>query len=306
MGVSQRQATHKIGHEEGAGMANTKYGDLVRKLDFRKGSGGANAREIVFVQGADMQGFELNFMLGVYEQTGDWAPGRGAHIHPFDELILFFGYTDDLGYLGSDMELCLGREREPHKFGVPTVAVAAKGVPHCPLVTEKVHKPFGHFHLALSAKYSGSPAPLEGKTDGSKYSHLVKKMPVRKGIGGADAYQVISMSGADLEGVNVNYTMGLFNGVGQWEAKRGKKAHVHHYDEAMVFFGLDSSNLSHLGAKLTVDIGKEHEKHAFDVPTVVAFPKGVPHGPIVCNKVEGAYGVMQVGLGAEYASEWVA
>ena len=286
-------------------MANAKYGDLVRKLEFRQGSGGANAREIVFVQGADMQGFELNFMLGVYEQTGDWAPGRGAHIHPFDELILFFGYSDDLGYLGSDMELCLGKEREPHKFSVPTVAVAAKGVPHCPLVTQRVRKPFGHFHLALSAKYSGSPVPQEGTTDGNIYTHLVKKMPVRQGRGGADAYQVISMSGDDPEGVNINYTMGLFNQAGQWESQSGKKAHVHPYDEAMVFFGLDSSNLSRLGAELTIDIGEEHEEHTFDAPTVIALPRGVPHAPIVCSRVESFYGVMQVGLGTTYARQWV-
>ena len=286
-------------------MADTEYGHLVRQLAFRKGSGGANAREIVFVQGEDMQGFELNFMLGVYEQTGDWAPGRGAHIHPFDELIMFFGYTDDLSYLGSDMNLSLGKEWEQHRFSVPSVGVAARGVPHCPLVTEKVYKPFGHFHLALAAKYSGSPVPKEGETDGKKYTHLMKTMPVKKGPGGADFYQYISMSGADLDGVNLNLVMGLFNGTGQRDAGHGKQACVHPYDEAMVFFGLNSDNLSQLGAELTVDIGKEHEKHTFDVPTVISFPKGTPHFPIVCNRVDRPYGVMQVGLGPKYESEWV-
>jgi hypothetical protein len=283
-----------------------KYSGLVKGLEFRKGSGGANAREIVFVQGSDMQGFELNFMLGVYEQTGDWAPGRGAHTHPFDELIMFFGYTDDLSYLGSDMELCLGKEREPHQFTVPTVGVAARGVPHCPLVTQKVHKPFGHFHLALASQYSGSPVPQEGQTDGTKYAHLMKKMPVRPGSGGADAYQLIAMSATDLEGVNINLTLGLFRGTGQWDAKQGKRAHVHPYDEAMVFFGLDSSNLSYLGAELAVDIGAEHEAHTINAPTVIALPRGTPHAPVVCNRVDRPYGVMQVGLGARYQSEWVA
>jgi hypothetical protein len=85
-----------------------KYSDLVRRLEFRAGRGGANAREIVAGTGDQMQGFEFNFMLGVYNEVGDWAPGRGAHMHPFDEFLLFFGYTDDLTYLGSDMMLCLG------------------------------------------------------------------------------------------------------------------------------------------------------------------------------------------------------
>ena len=287
-------------------MTGEKYGHLIKSLEFRKGSGGANAREIVFIQGSDMQGFELNFMLGVYEQTGDWAPGRGAHIHPFDELIMFFGYADDLSYLGSNMNLSLGKEREQHRFSVPTVAVARQGMPHCPLVTEKVDKPFGHFHLALSAKYSGSPVPQEGETDGNKYTHLIKTMPVRQGPGGADFKQYISMSGADLEGVKLNFVMGLFNGTGQRDAGHGKQACVHPYDEAMVFFGTDSSDLSRLGAELTVEIGPEHEKHTFDSPTVIAFPKGLPHSPIVCTRVDRTYSVMQVGLAPDYESKWVA
>ena len=284
-------------------MADSRYGHLVKALDFREGRGGANARQIVFVQGSDIQGFDLNFMLGVYEQTGDWAPGHGAHIHPFDELILFFGYTDDLSYLGSDMELSLGKEREKHKFSVPTVAVASKGLPHNPLVTERVYRPFGHFHLALASKYSGSPVPQEGQTDGNKYTHLVKKMPVIKGRGGADAKQFISMSGDQLEGVNVNFTMGFFDGAGQWEAESGERAHSHPYNECMVFFGTDPTDLRLLGAEVALDIGKEHERHILTVPSVIAFPNGLPHSPIVCNRVDRTYGVMQVGLSRKYQRE---
>ena len=57
-------------------MADTKYGNMVRKLEFRQGRGGANAKELVFVSGEELGGFELNFIVGVYDQTGDWAPGE--------------------------------------------------------------------------------------------------------------------------------------------------------------------------------------------------------------------------------------
>jgi len=285
-------------------VADIKYGDLVRKLSFRKGRGGANAKELVFVSGEELAGFELNFIIGVYDETGDWAPGRGAHTHPFDECLLFFGYDpDDLSYLGSNIEISLGKEQEKHKFGVPTVVIVPKALPHNPLVTEKVYKPFGHFHLALSAKYSGSPAPLEGKTNGRKYVHLVKKMLVKKGPGGADAKQLMSMSGDKLEGLNLNFTMGLYNKTGRWYPGNG--AHIHPYDECLVFFGHKTDDLSYLGAELTVEIGKEHEKYTVNVPTVVSFPKGLPHLPIVCNKVDKPYRVLQVGLGPKYESSWV-
>jgi len=285
-------------------MAETKYGYLVKKLAFRKGPGGANARELVFVSGDELAGFELNFIVGVYDETGDWAPGRGAHAHPFDECLLFFGYDDDdLDYLGSDMEIALGKELEKHTFSVPTVVIAPRGVPHCPLITVRVHKPFGHFHLALSPKYTAVPVRPEGKTDGGKYSHLVKKLPVKKGPGGANAKQIISMSGEELEGLNLNFTMGLFKETGHWYP--GKGAHVHPYDECLVFFGHNVDDLSYLGAELTIEIGKEHEKHTFNVPTVVSLPKGLPHFPIVCNKVDKPYGVAQVGLAAKYKSSWI-
>ncbi len=285
-------------------MSETKYGDLVKKLNFRKGRGGANAKELVFMGGEELAGFDFNFIVGVYDQVGDWAPGSGAHTHPFDECLLFFGYDDnDMNYLGADMELSLGKEQEKHKFSVPTVAIAPKGVPHCPLITERVYKPFGHFHLALSAKYSGAPAKLEGTTDGKKYAHLIKKMPVKKGPGGANAIQIISVSGEELEGFNLNFTMGLCKKSGQWYPRRG--AHIHPYDECLVFFGHNTDDLSYLGAELTIEIGQEHERHTFNVPTVVSFPRGLPHLPIVCNKVERPYSVMQIGLGPAYESAWI-
>jgi hypothetical protein len=282
-------------------MADTKYGDYVKQLAFTPGRGGANAKELVFVSGEDMGGFDLNFIIGVYDQTGDWAPGAGAHNHPFDELLLFFGYDDnDMSYLGSDMELSLGKEWEPHKFSVPTVGVAPRGFPHCPLVTEKVYKPFGHFHLALSATYSGERVAKEGETDGNKYSHLVRPMVIKKGVGGADAAQFVEMSGDELQGLNINFAMGLFNQAGRWDPGQG--ARIHPYDEAYVFFGHHTDDLSYFGAEITMEIGKEHEKHTFDKPTVVAIPRGVPHGPITCNKVDRPYSVMKVGLGLKYES----
>jgi hypothetical protein len=285
-------------------VAETKYGKLVNTLKYQKGRGGANAKELVFVGGEELGGFNLNFIVGVYDQTGDWAPNMGAHVHPFDECLLFFGYDDeDMNYLGSDMELSLGKEYEAHKFSVPTVGVAPEGVPHCPLITEKVYKAFGHFHLALSPKYSGSPVKKEGTTNGRKYAHFIKKLPVKKGPGGANAKQQFTMSGYDLEGLPINFTMGLYNKTGPWYP--GKGAQIHPYDECLIFFGHNTDNLSYLGAELSIEIGKEHEKHTFNVPTVVSLPKGTPHFPIVCNKVDRPYTMMQVGLSAKYEVSWV-
>jgi hypothetical protein len=285
-------------------VAETKYSDLVRTLKYQKGRGGANARELVFVGGDQLQGFNLNFIVGVYDQTGDWAPNMGAHTHPFDECLLFFGYDDkDMNYLGSDIELFVGKEYEKHKFSIPTAAAAPANLPHCPLITEKVYKAFGHFHLALSATYSGEKAEQEGTTDGKKYDYLFKPLEVEKGPGGANAVQQFSAGGKDLAGIPINFTMGLYNQTGDWYP--GKGSCIHSYDSCLIFFGHNTDNLSYLGAEITIAIGKEKEKYTFNVPTVIALPKGTPHFPITCNKLERPYSVMQVGLIGKYDCEWL-
>ena len=212
-----------IAQGKGGKVTNSKYADLLTTLSFKKTvgkGGGENARQ-VFVQGKQIKGFDLNFIIGVFESTGDWAPGWGAHTHSFDELLVFFGYTNDMNYLGSDMELALGKEQEKHKFSVPTIVVVPKGVPHNPLITEKVYRPFGHFHIALNGKYSKTQKHVaqEGETDGNKYTRLLKKMPVKNGSGGPDARQSVTLTGADLEGMDINLVMGLFDRSGQWDAQ---------------------------------------------------------------------------------------
>jgi len=281
-------------------VSESGYGHLVKKLKFQKGMGGANAKELVFVGGDEIANFDLNFIVGVYDTVGDWAPNRGAHNHPFDEVLVFFGYDpQDMNYLGADMNLAIGEEQEQHRFSIPMAVPAPKGVAHCPLLTEKVYKPFGHFHLALSGTYSGGPVEKTGTTDGTKYAHFMKKMVAQKGPGGADAKQFFKVSGSDLEGINLNFVMGLYDKPGKWSPA----AHIHPYDEVMVFFGHNVGDLSYLGTDITIEIGAEHEQHTFNVPTVVAIPKGMPHFPVTCNKVDKPYRMMQVGLALQYKSQ---
>ena len=74
------------------------------------------------------------------------------------------------------------------------------------------------------------------------------------------------------------------------------KPHVHDYDEAIFFIGSDPRNFSDLGADVEFAIGEEQEKHVFDKPTAVVIPKGLPHCPIVTNRIEKPYLCMAVSL----------
>jgi hypothetical protein len=126
---------------------------------------------------------------------------------------------------------------------------------------------------------------------------------VKKGPGGANAVQQFSMAGKDLAGIPINFTMGLHNKAGEYFP--GKGSCLHSYDTCLVFFGHNTDNLSYLGAEIGVAIGKEHEIHTFNAPTVIALPKGTPYGPITCSKIEKPYSVMEVGLSAKYDCSWV-
>ena len=77
--------------------------------------------------------------------------------------------------------------------------------------------------------YTATKVEKEGTTDGKKYSHLFKTMPVLKGPGGGDAKELIRMTGEDLEGSDLNFSMGLYDQPGQWNP--GKAAQIHPYDK---------------------------------------------------------------------------
>ena len=298
-----------------------EYGHLVKKLDFKKDMGGTPARYKVYMEGYELDGISVNFVIGVYEHTGLWAPKRGykdtqdravepkplAHAHFFDEILLFFGYgADGLSNLGAELELSLGEEWEKHKITEPSVVACPKELPHCPLYTTKLTKPFAHMHIALNYEHSGKGVPTrvveqQGETDGKKYTDLVKKMPLDKKPEGA--LQGFRLTGEDLTNIPLHLSMGLYDQQGQWHPE--KRAKVHPYDKLLIFFGNNADDPNTLGAEITVEIGDEHEKHTFSEATVIVIPKGTPYLPLVCNKIEQPYYAVQVGFAPKEVSEWI-
>ncbi len=139
-------------------MAETKYGHLVKKLGFRKGTmGGANARQLISMSGDELEGLNLNFTMGLYKETGQCYPGKGARIHPYDECLIFFGHNvDDLSYLGTELTLEIGNEREKHTFDVPTAVAIPKGLPHLTMVCNRTDRPYRVMQVGLGAKYESS------------------------------------------------------------------------------------------------------------------------------------------------------
>lgn len=157
----------------------------------------------------------------------------------------------------------------------------------------------------------------ETLTYGHKYDHLVKPLKpmavspegpsesgVKPGPGNADS--LVWMQGKDLEGLEVNFTWGFYRNPGVRHRGPGSSdgAHVHASDKVLVFVGTDPSDIDYLGAEISIDMGKEHERYVFDTPTAVVCPAGVQHNPVIARWVDRPYASFMIGLSGEHKTEY--
>ena len=294
-------------------MAETKYGHLIKKLILNEGPGRAggtgNADYIVWPKGADLEGLNINFSWGFYNRVGDWHPGNpGGHVHPVDECLVFVGLDyNNPNYLGAEIEIAMGEEYEKHVFDTPTVVVVPRGLPHCPVVTRRVDKPYGFNVICLGAEHETTQLPERSqppKTVETKYGHLIKKLNLRdtQRKEGGNADYIVGMNGKNLEGFNLNFTWAFHTGLGAWHTR---DPHTHPADECLLFVGLDPDNPNYLGAEIEIAMGEEQEIHVFDTPTVVVVPRGLVHCPLITRRVDKPYGFNAICLNAEHETTWL-
>lgn len=315
-------------------MAQKEYTHLVKPFLVRKAPEGLYTEPRVWMEGKDLEGFNANFSYGFIKKPGVCHPVEGALIHPYDECLVFEG-TDNTNilYLGAEVSVELGEEREEHVFNEPSVVLIPKGTPHGPVNIRRVDRTIVHYSIGLEGDYQAEPVPVKpgsSKTTGTKYGHLIKKMityvdpsridesgmgygsvigkdgvmrPAEMGVGPGNGDQIVWLYGKDLEGFEVNFTWGFYSRCGKWH--RGGEAHYHPEEEILCFLGLDPDNLDYLGAELELGMGKDYERHIFNTPTVAICPAGFPHLPLITRWADKPYGFIVVCLSGEHASPWV-
>ena len=266
-----------------------------------------------------LEGLGLSFIWATHNGLGPWQGSRGLHVHPYPEVHFYVGLdTANIDYLGAEVECRLGEEMEPYTFRDPTVVVIPAGLPHGPTVTKRIFSPrgFGFYLAALSPDFrTGWPDQPARPGDGGTYAHLVKPLKsaiaierrkptssrlmngpgdLKPGPGNAD--HLARMYGKDLEGLNANMDWGFFSSPGIWH--RGAGAHVHSSDEVLVFVGTDPARMNYLGAEIEIDLGKEHERHLIDRPSVVVCPAGTAHAPLITRWVDRPFAFFSINLSA--------
>jgi hypothetical protein len=130
-----------------------QYGEMI--ANGRKPGPGMSEND-VWMFGKDLEGMDVNFCWGIHKSPGIWTrgPGKGAHVHTHDEVLLFAG-TDpsDIDYLGAEIQIDMGPEHERHIINKPTAVVIPAGLAHNPIVTRWVDRPFGFLLMSLGANH---------------------------------------------------------------------------------------------------------------------------------------------------------
>jgi len=157
-------------------------------------------------------------------------------------------------------------------------------------------KPLKSYILIERGKYSPARFTPEQLAEQAERS---RKTGERLGPGNAD--HLVWMTGEDLEGLNANVVWGFCSRPGI--TRRGVGAHVHPVDEILVYMGMDPDNRDSLGAEIEIDIGKEHERHFIDKPSVIVFPAGTPHMPQVTRWVDRPFAFFAVSLSGKHKVE---
>jgi hypothetical protein len=317
-------------------MARTKeYAHLVKPLLVQQAPAGLYAEPLVWMEGKDLEGFNAHFSYGFIKQPGVYHPAEGMLVHPYDECLVFAGFQDgNILRMDAEISVVLGEEREEHKFHKPTVVLLPKGTPHGPATVEWVDKPIVHYTIGLAPEYKAASLPAGTKTKGSKHAHLIKPLitqlgeskktmtgeeqgptyakimdangvlhPAKGGVGPGNGDDIVWLFGDNLEGMELNFTWGLYSQCGKWH--RGGEAHTHPEAEILCFFGLDPKDLNFLGAELELGLGRDYERHIFNKPTVVVCPQAFPHLPLITRWVDKPYGFVVICLSGEHESPWV-
>jgi hypothetical protein len=312
-----------------------KYAHLMKPLTLKDGPAGLYPWPQFFMEAKDMEGFNAVFSYALVKEPCVCHPTEGAVVHPYDELLVFAGIkSDDILYLGGEISIELGEEREEYIFAEPTIVTIPKGLVHGPARFRRVTTPIAHYTVGLAPAYQASAVKLDEsapKSLGTKYAHHVKQLichideeiigtgmgyedctdergvmqsrlapPGMLGPGNSD--ELIWMFGKDLERFEVNLTWGHYSQAGKWH--RGGEIHTHPEEEILIFIGFDPENPLDLGCETELGMGAEAERHIINVPMIAVCPKGFPHLPILTRWCDRPYGFVVVCLSGEHASPW--
>lgn len=271
-------------------MADTKYGHWVKSFPAFKDYGHGSYRQATEANG-EFLGYDLNIRYGTFYNSGVIQPE--AQVCDYDQVMVWMGtYTIDLGYLGAEIDFCMGEEKEKHRITTSTAVSIPKGTPYGPIRIGAMDDRFILMTISLAPEVSSKPVAV-GTPEGpyaswraAKYSEYLghglaftRNGPWHYGPNNPDTHcgAITNINGV---GFDFNMSYESMNKAPYAFSPIPDKPHVHPYTEFLVFIGCDCNDLSELPADVELCMGDEMETHRINTPTVAIQPKGHPHIPL--------------------------
>jgi hypothetical protein len=130
----------------------------------------------------------------------------------------------------------------------------------------------------------------------TKYGYCIKNLTFQDD--GPGFYRQVTRLSGESFGLDFHLEYGSY-----WAAgKMGTEpygAHVHDYDQIILFMGTDTDNIGELGAEVELSLGEEGEKHMITTSTAVSVPRGLPHFPATINRMDQRFIYMEVSCAPE-------
>ena len=133
----------------------------------------------------------------------------------------------------------------------------------------------------------------------TKYGHLLKGLSFQDY--GLNPYRQGIMLTSEFLGIDVNVEIGRYGTAGKM-GEEPFESEVHDYNEVMVWMGMDTNDLSELGAEIELCLGEDKERHMLASSSAVLIPKGVPHFPATITRMNKPFLFMRFSLATEMRS----
>ncbi len=272
-------------------MVATKYGHLVKSIPAFKDYGAASLRQATAMN-AEFLGYDLVVRYGTFFNSGEIEPFQ-TQVCDYDQVMVWMGTnTIDLGYLGAEIDYCIGEEKEKHRITTSTAVRIPKGLAHGPARIGSMDDRFILMTISMTAKTDAKAVALDtlegpyASWRQAKYTkHLghglafTRNGPWHYGPNNPDTHDG-AITTVDGIGFDFNMSYESMNRAPYRFAPIPDKPHVHPYTEFLVFLGCDCNDLSLFPAEVELCMGKEMETHLITKPTIAVQPQGFPHIPL--------------------------
>ena len=229
------------------------------------------------------------------------------HTHEYDQMVWFLSSDpNDMMNLGAELEIDLGSPVIRHKIAIPSAICIPKGTVHFSPIVTKVDRPFFYFSISCTKNFSAAvtdanAVPMVGEWNKffGEFSKCIKSLS----FSANDPYHYGSARNQSSGGVSTFFegssagvpltvawsTVCQEHRLGPWGADGEYHPHTHQdFDEALIFFSLDTDNLTELHCSADYSVGEEgndQECYELTKATVMAMRKGTPHLPLLYRNV---------------------